>query len=236
MRLQKFLSGAGVCSRREAENRIAAGRVLVNGRPAVLGESVEPGRDAVTADGEPVSLPPAYTYVMLNKPRGVVTTLSDEKGRPTVAGLIRDVPGRLFPVGRLDCDSEGLLILTDDGETANRLAHPSHGVRKTYHALVEGPEVVSAAERLRSPVKAGEDTYAAAEVAFLRPPEGCRALLAITIGEGKNREIRRMCAAVGLRVLRLRRVAQGALLLGNLESGKWRYLTPREIEFLHQIR
>lgn len=234
MRLQKYLSAAGLCSRREAEKWIEAGRVTVNGAVAALGASAEPGVDCVCVDGRELSLPTAHTYIMLHKPRGYVTTLSDERGRRTVAELVEDVGVRLYPVGRLDLESEGLLIMTDDGEIANRLMHPRHGVEKTYHVRVKGSGLDTAAEKMRHPMSDGTDRFLGAKVEILR-----RAVdggeLAMTIREGKNREIRRMCALVGLSVSRLCRVRQGDLLLGDLPSGKWRPLREDEVEFLHHI-
>ncbi len=235
IRLQKYLSAAGVCSRREAEERIRAGRVRVNGRIAALGESVEAGDDVVTLDGATLELPAEHTYIMLHKPRGYVTTLSDERGRRTVAELTADAGKRLYPVGRLDYDSEGLLILTDDGETANRLMHPSHGVEKIYEVSVEGAEIAAGVEKLRTPLSDGSVTYRPARAEILQQ-QGSRARLRLTISEGKKREIRRMCALADLRLLRLRRVAQGELHLGELPVGKWRYLTEEEIHFLHNLR
>lgn len=234
MRVQKYLSAAGLCSRRTAEEWIEAGRVAVNGTVIALGATCETG-DLVTVDGETVALPEKHTYLMLHKPRGYVTTLSDEYGRRTVAELVADAPCRVYPVGRLDFDSEGLLIMTDDGETANRLMHPSHGVTKTYLVTVGGTDFDSAAERLRHPVHEGDTVFRGARVTVLSET-GERAVLRMTISEGKNREIRRMCAVVGLTVVRLLRIEQGELRLGSLPSGKWRPLTEKEIEFLHQIR
>lgn len=237
MRLQKYLSAAGLCSRREAEKWIESGRVAINGRVAALGESVGEG-ESVTVDGKTVSLPEEHTYVLLHKPRGYVTTLSDERGRPTVAELVKDVGKRLFPVGRLDYDSEGLLLMTDDGETAHRLMHPSHEVEKVYHVLVQGDDIERAAAGLRTPLSDGETTFAPAGVEILSGRgngDADRAVLSVTIHEGKNREVRRMCALVGLRVLRLRRVAQGELTLGELPAGQWRCLTEKELQFLRSI-
>lgn len=234
MRLQKYLSAAGLCSRREAEKWIEAGRVSVNGVAASLGDSAEPGTDKVFVDGREVCLPKEHTYIMLHKPRGYVTTLSDERGRRTVAELVADAGVRLYPVGRLDVESEGLLIMTDDGEIANRLMHPRHGVDKTYHVRVKGSDLETAAEKMRHPMSDGTDTFRGAKVEILR-----RALdggeLSMTIGEGKNRQIRRMCALAGLHVSRLCRVRQGELRLGDLPSGKWRHLRTDEVEFLHHI-
>ena len=234
MRLQKYLSAAGLCSRREAEKWIQAGRVSVNGLAAKLGDGCEEG-DTVSVDGRPVTVSAERCYVMLNKPRGYVTTLRDEKGRPTVAELVRDVGVRLYPVGRLDYDSEGLLIMTDDGEAANALMHPSRQIPKTYLVKLRGSSFSSAAEKLRSPLTDGDGTvFQGAEVSILRASADT-ALFSMTIKEGKNREIRRMCALVGLEVLRLRRIQQGEIKLGDLPAGRWRKLTEEERTFLHSI-
>ena len=185
-------------------------------------------------DGREVSLPEEHTYIMLHKPRGYVTTLSDERGRRTVAELVADAGVRLYPVGRLDFESEGLLIMTDDGEIANRLMHPRHGVEKTYHVRVKGSGLDAAAEKMRHPMQDERDSFLGAKVEILR-----RAVdggeLAMTIGEGKNRQIRRMCALAGLSVSRLCRVRQGELKLEDLPSGAWRHLRTEEVEFLHHI-
>ena len=221
-RLQKLLSAAGVCSRRRAEEYILAGRVTVNGKQAGLGDKADPVRDRIEVDGAPISAPKTYTYIMLNKPRGYVTTLSDEKGRKTVAQLVADCPARVWPVGRLDMDSEGLLLLTDDGALTQRLTHPSHAVEKEYRVRVSG-DVDRALPILASPVYDGGEELTADRV----ERRGARELT-VVIHQGKNRQVRRMCAAAGLRVERLRRVREGVLLLGALESGRWRFLTEQE--------
>ena len=190
MRLQKYIAAAGVCSRREAEEYIRRGKVTVNGAAASLGASAEEG-DIVCLNGKRLSLPEEHTYILLHKPRGYVTTLRDTHGRPTVAELVQDAGVRLFPVGRLDCMSEGLLLFTDDGETANRLAHPSHGVSKTYRVWVSGPDAAEAAGALRRPIVYNGVRYRAAEVRVLRSAEE-RALIDVTVREGKNREVRNM--------------------------------------------
>ena len=234
MRLQKYLSAAGLCSRREAEKWIEEGRVSVNGVVAGLGDGCEEG-DAVCVDGRAVSLSETRCYVLLNKPRGYVTTLHDEKGRPTVAELVSDVGVRLYPVGRLDYDSEGLLIMTDDGEVAHALMHPSYQVPKTYEVKVRGGGFSAAAVKLRHPLTDTDGTqFQGAEVSVLRASANT-AVLSMTIREGKNREIRRMCALVGLEVLRLRRIRQGEIMLGDLPVGKWRKLTQAEIDFLQSL-
>ena len=233
-RLQKIISAAGIASRRAAEKLINEGRVSVNGVIAVLGQTADLEFDTVTVDGVPVTVSDKRTYIMLNKPQGYVTTLSDEKGRKDVSMLVKDVGVRLYPVGRLDMYSEGLLLMTDDGEIANRLMHPRHGVEKTYHVRVKGSGLDAAAEKMRHPMQDERDSFLGAKVEILR-----RAVdggeLAMTIGEGKNRQIRRMCALAGLSVSRLCRVRQGELKLGDLPSGAWRHLRPEEVEFLHHI-
>ena len=229
-RLQKLLSAAGVCSRRAAEDYITAGRVSVNGVPAVLGQRADLERDEVTVDGKPLRRRDPWVCLMLNKPRGVVTTLSDEKGRRTVAELTADCGVRVYPVGRLDLDSEGLLLMTNDGALMQRLLHPSGQVDKTYHVSVYGP-VEGAAERLSRIRDLDGEAIRPAQVEMLRQ-SGRTALLSVTIHEGKNRQIRRMCAACGLTVKRLRRVREHTLELGDLPLGKWRYLTEAEIAAL----
>lgn len=234
MRLQKYLSAAGLCSRREAEKWIEAGRVSVNGVTASLGDGCEEG-DRVCVDGKSVVLPREHHYLLLHKPRGYVTTLRDEKGRPTVAELVSDAGVRLYPVGRLDYDSEGLLLMTDDGAVANALMHPSHQVPKTYRVKVRGSGFSAAAAKMRTPLRDTDGTeFQSAEVSILRTSANI-AELSVTIREGKNREIRRMCALVGLEVLRLKRVQQGEISLGELPAGKWRDLTKEEINFLHSL-
>ena len=225
-RLQKLLSAAGICSRRRAEEYILAGRVTVNGRPAALGDRADPGRDRIEVDGVPLPAPAAHTYIMLNKPRGYVTTLSDEKGRRTAAQLVADCPARVWPVGRLDMDSEGLLLLTDDGALTQRLTHPSHGVEKEYHVRVTG-DVARALPILSAPVEDGGDVLTADRV-----ERTGKNTLTVVIHQGKNRQVRRMCAAAGLRVDRLLRVREGSLTLGDLRPGRWRLLTAEERESL----
>ncbi len=231
MRLQKYISACGVCSRRKAEELIAAGRVTVNGRTAALGESVDETVDEVCLDGERLTLPRRHTYIMLNKPAGYVTTLSDPQGRPTVAELVEDVGVRLYPVGRLDLMSEGLLLMTDDGEAANQLAHPAHGVKKTYLVRVRGDDPGNAALGMTQPIEWQGVRYQPAGLKVLQA-SGRRARLEITLSEGKNREIRNMCAALGLQVERLVRIAQGGLSLGDLPTGRWRRLSETEIRSL----
>ena len=230
-RLQKILSAAGICSRRKAEEYITAGRVTVNGVTASLGDRADPERDVVALDGKEVLRPGSRTVLMLYKPRGVVTTLSDEKGRKNVADLVKDCPVRVWPVGRLDMDSEGLLLLTDDGELTNTLIHPRHEVEKEYLVWVTG-FTQEGADRLALPMTLDGQALRPAKVKVIRR-EGERTLLSVTIHEGKNRQVRRMCAFCGMTVRRLKRVREGRLHLDKtLKPGQWRPLTPEELDSL----
>ena len=229
-RLQKILSAAGLCSRRTAETWLTAGRVTVNGVPAALGDKADAEKDAIAVDGKPLPKAESFRYLMLHKPRGYVTTLSDERGRKIVADLVADAGVRVYPVGRLDRDSEGLLLLTNDGALAQRLTHPSHEISKTYQVTVQG-DTDGAAERLAAMRSLEGEPIAPVRVRVLRQEEG-RALLELTLRQGKNRQIRRMCRQVGLNVLRLQRVREHTLSLGHLKPGKWRYLTEAEIRTL----
>lgn len=231
VRIQKALSDAGVTSRRKAEELIRQGKILVNGRKAELGASINPDRDVVLVDGQRVYFPRRrrYLYLMMNKPRGYVTTLSDELGRRCVTDLLKDVPERVYPVGRLDRNSEGMLLFTNDGELANRIMHPSTHLAKVYRVTVRPDITDEQAAELSAGVKIGENvTTQPATVLVLEKQPG-RVVLQITITEGKNRQIRRMCEAVGLEVVRLKRQAIGPLKLGMLEPGKWRELKPSEL-------
>lgn len=222
-RLQKLISAAGICSRRKAEELLNQGRVTVNGAVASLGDKADSDRDRIEVDGVAISKPSAHTYLMLHKPRGYVTTMSDEKGRPTVVDLVKDCSAHVWPVGRLDMDSEGLLLLTDDGELTHRLTHPSHEIRKEYHVKVTG-NVEKALLLLSKLMLVDGEEMTADEVRVLEPH-----WLSIVIHQGKNRQVRRMCAAAGLRVERLIRVREGQLELGSLKKGAWRPLTPSEL-------
>ena len=226
-RLQKILSARGVASRRRAEEMIENGLVTVGGIPARLGDCTDPEVDEILVDGKPLPKAEAYVYILLNKPRGYVTTLSDEKGRPNAAQLVADCGVRVYPVGRLDMDSEGLLLFTNDGGFANALMHPKHEVEKTYDVWVKGYQP-GGEERLVRPITLDGYTIQT-PVVRLRKAEGDKAQLRITIHEGRNRQIRRMCQAAGMQVTRLRRIQEGSLCLGSLPLGKWRYLTPEEV-------
>ena len=230
-RLQKILSARGLASRRKAEEWIANGRLQVNGCTAQLGDSADPDMDEILLDGKPIPSKEAHVYIMLNKPRGYVTTLSDEKGRQNVAQLVADCGVRVYPVGRLDMDSEGLLLLTNDGEFANRLMHPKHEVNKTYEVTVRGYH--DAAQMLLSrPIELDGYPIRKPQVKLVRA-EGEKAKLLVTIHEGRNRQVRRMCEAAGMTVTRLRRIQEGSLKLGDLPLGKWRNLTEDEIAGLY---
>lgn len=234
-RLQKIISSAGAASRRAAEELIKAGRVTVNGAPASLGMSADAERDVICIDGAPLShAPQERVYIMLNKPRGYVTTLSDERGRPTVAELVRGLGRRVYPVGRLDMYSEGLLILTDDGEAANALMHPSHDVPRRYVVDVLGGDAREAAGVIAAQREVDGLPVRPAEVKVLSAGGG-RGRLEIVVYEGRNRQVRRLCAAAGLKVSRLRRVAEGELRLGDLPPGRWRRLTAEETEYVKSL-
>lgn len=231
-RLQKIIAAAGICSRRAAEELLRQGRVRVNGQPAALGDQADPESDIITVDGQPLRRDTRRVYLMLNKPRGYVTTLSDEKGRPDVAGLVADCGARVYPVGRLDMDSEGLLLLTNDGAFANALMHPRHEVEKTYDVWVTG-YTPGGERRLAKPIPLDGYTIRPPKVKLLKA-EGQSAKFRVTIHEGRNRQVRRMCDAAGMHCTRLRRIQEGSLRLGDLPVGKWRYLTEAEVAELTQ--
>lgn len=227
-RIQKLMAAAGLCSRRTAETWIAAGRVTVNGRVAGVGDKADPETDNIVIDGRPLRTADRPVYLLLHKPRGYVTTLSDERGRPTAAQLVANCGVRVYPVGRLDRDSEGLLLFTNDGALTHALLHPSHRVDKTYIVTVSGADEHSAAA-LAAVDKLDGQPIAPAKVEELRRG-GDTAEYRVVIHQGKKRQIRRMCAAAGLEVTRLCRVAEGGIALGDLPPGKWRYLTAGELE------
>lgn len=227
-RLQKVLARAGIASRRRSEELIVAGRVTVDGRPAELGQRIDPARAEVVVDGVPVGVAPGLVYYLLNKERGVVTTADDPQGRPTVVGRVPAEP-RVYPVGRLDLDTEGLLLLTNDGPLTHRLTHPSYGVEKEYLVHVEGRPSRQAVRRLREGVELDDGLTAPAEASLLEP-----SVLRLTIHEGRNRQVRRMCEAVGHPVRRLVRVRIGPIADRSLAPGEWRELTTDEVRALER--
>lgn len=233
-RLQKLISGAGIASRRAAEKLILSGRVTVNGKTATLGMGADLDKDIVEVDGVRIGEMSERMYIMLNKPRGYVTTLSDEKGRRTVAELVEGAGRRLYPVGRLDLNSEGLLIMTDDGEAANALMHPAHEVEKVYSVTVRGrvtQRQIAAMEALRA--MDGKEIHPAKVKLLSSDDEFTR--LRFTIHEGRNRQVRRMCESVNLVVTRLVRTSEGELKLGKLPSGRWRLLTGDEVGYIKSL-
>ena len=236
LRLQKFLADVGLMSRRAAEREIARGAVRVNGLPAEIGQKIDPERDTVEYDGKIVRRGfKNYVYIMLNKPRGYVTTASDERGRPTVVELCKDVGERIYPVGRLDMDSDGMLLLTNDGDLAMKLTHPRHAIPKIYHVEVPGKVDRVTIRKLSSPMTI--DGYEIQPVhteihAMKSDPRHETTVLKMELYEGRNRQIRKMCEQCGLEVLRLTRVAIGELRLGSLKPGAWRHLTKSQVEYL----
>lgn len=233
-RIQKVLSDQGVCSRSAAEKLIDEGRVKVNGHPVTLGDKMDPDFDKVSIDGKSVRIvrKRQYTYLMLNKPRGYITTASDERGRKTVMDLLTGVDRRVYPIGRLDKDSEGLLLLTDDGAFANLLTHPSGGVGKLYRVTVRPRATEEQVVKMSSGVVLDDGVKTQPAVIHVVVDEPGRTVLEITLHEGRNRQIRRMCSAVGLQVVRLRRSAEGPVKLGMLQPGEYRELKKSEINAL----
>ena len=239
VRIQKYLSNSGIISRRAAEKYILEARITINGLPAKIGDTVDPSADIVKIDGKAVESQNEYIYIALNKPVGYVTTMSDDKDRRDISALLKNINTRIYPVGRLDMYSEGLLICTNDGEVANKLMHPSHSISKSYITVVTTEVTPDQLEELSEPFEI--DGY------FLKPYEveligHLRAennktfsSLRFTLHEGRNREIRKICAHNGLKVAKLTRISVGPVELGNLPSGKWRYLTDEEIKKLKEI-
>lgn len=233
-RIQKVMADQGLCSRRAAEQVIREGRVKLNGHPVKVGDKMDPAKDVLTVDNERVRIAKKQEkyYIMLHKPRGYITTVSDELGRKTVMDLVKDVPARIFPIGRLDKDSEGLLLMTNDGDFAHMLMHPSHGISKLYRVTVRPHATEQQIIQLTEGVVLDDGTKTAPAVINVAVDEPERTVLEMTIREGKNREIRRMCEAVGLEVIRLKRNAEGAVKLGMLQPGQYRELTKAEINAL----
>lgn len=231
VRLQKYLSECGVASRRKAEELIAAGRVKVNGKPATIGDKIIPGKDTVVVGGKKITKTKKKTYIMLHKPRGYITTLNDEMDRKCVADLVSDVGTRIYPVGRLDRDSEGLLLMTDDGEFANAMTHPTKHVPKTYRVTIRPSITEEQITALTTGIEIEGRMTMPSEVRVLERQEG-RVVIEIIIYEGRNRQIRKMCEALGLEVARLKRTQIGSVKLGMLKPGDWRNLTDEEVHKL----
>ena len=234
IRIQKFFTDNAVMSRRAAEAAVEAGRVLINDQKALIGQKIDPESDIVKLDGKVIKpIAQDKLYIMLNKPRGYVTTLSDERGRPTVATLVANCGARVYPVGRLDMDSEGLLLLTNDGELTLRLTHPRHEIPKIYHVTLRGEVSDTDIAALSNVRKIDNYELAPVGIRLLSRSRG-KTVVEFTLHEGRNRQIRKMCEAVSLRITQLRRVAIGELELGNLPLGKWQHLTPSQIDYLYQ--
>ena len=234
IRLQKFISDSGLMSRRAAEEEIKLGHVTVNGHPAELGMKIDPRSDIVTYRGKRIAYERReYTYIMMNKPRGYLSSTSDDRGRKCVTDLVEGVDARLYPVGRLDLISEGMLLLTDDGELKNKLTHPRYSLPKVYRVKVSGEVSESQYEILTSPLVI--DGYEITPVSVtVGESDESGTVLKMTLTEGRNRQIRKMCEAADLKVKRLSRVSIGNLKLNNLPVGKWRYLTAEEVEYLYK--
>jgi 23S rRNA pseudouridine2605 synthase len=231
VRLQKYISECGIASRRKAEELISLGKVKVNGRVASIGDKIDPKRDNIVVNGKKVKKTKKNTYIMLHKPRGFITTLSDEMGRKCVAQLVEDVGTRVYPVGRLDRDSEGLLLLTDDGEFANAMTHPAKHVPKTYRVTIRPSINEEQITALTTGVEIDGRMTLPSEVRVIEKTEG-RVVIEIIIYEGRNRQIRKMCEVLGLEVARLKRTQIGSVKLGMLKAGDWRNLTEDEVHKL----
>ncbi|OHB32358.1 MAG: pseudouridine synthase [Desulfuromonadaceae bacterium GWC2_58_13] len=233
-RVQKVIANAGLASRRQAEKWIEEGRVRVNGQPVSLGDSADPDTDRIEVNGKPILVEPEKYCILLHKPVGYVTTARDPQGRPVVVDLVKNFPGRLYPVGRLDLNTSGLLLLTNDGELAHHLAHPRHGVEKTYLARVRGAVSPRTVQQLEAGVILDDGLTAPARVEVTRQ-QGTHSWVKVTIHEGRNRQVRRMFEAVGHVVSRLQRIQFGFLTLENLGPGQHRRLTKEEVERLKQL-
>lgn len=236
MRIQKFLADCGVCSRRAAEELVKTGKVIVNGETASVGQNVDPENDKITCNGKRVHLKACdKQYFMFYKPRGVITSMKSQDDRKIVADLIKGIKGRVYPVGRLDRDSEGLLLLTDNGELAQRLCHPSYHIQKTYRVTVKGTVSDDQLKAFRQGVDIDENNTTLPAGAYIQSAENGKTVLHITLFEGKNREIRRICEELGLEILLLKRIAVGDILLGHIDPGVYRPLTNTEIIRLHEM-
>lgn len=236
IRLQKYFTECGIMSRRAAEAEIEAGKVTVNGTVATLGDKIDPASDVVMYKGKLLEYPHGeHIYIMLHKPRGYLTSMTDDRGRKCVSALVSDVGARVYPIGRLDLNSEGLLLLTDDGELANVLTHPRHSVGKIYNVSYRGEITDAKLEILRAPMVIDGYKTKGAEVELIEKHDG-GGKLKITLHEGRNRQIRKMCEQVELRVSRLCRVQIGEIRLGGLALGKWRFLDKAQIKYLKNIK
>ena len=235
-RIQKIIAARGIASRRTAETYITAGRVTCNGRICQLGDCADSEKDIICLDGKPLPSKQKNIYIMLNKPRGFVTTMSDEKGRRCIADVIRDtgLPVHVLPIGRLDLDSEGLLLLTNDGTVADKLMHPKNHLEKIYHVKVRGEIPQEVINRLAEPMEIDGYQIKPVTVALISRKDGAT-VLRFTLSEGRNRQIRKMCEKVGLEVVRLRRIAVGELNIGTLRPGQWRFLNHSETEYLKNL-
>ena len=240
MRIQKYLSEQGIMSRRSAEYAVMRGRILINGEKAAVGQKVVPEIDEITVDGVLIAYKPPKVnkkiYIMLYKPAGIITTMSDEHDRQCIADIIKkdEIGERVYPVGRLDMYSEGLLILTNDGEIANKLMHPKNQVSKTYHALIKDELSSETIKKLAEPIEIDGRKTSPAKIDIIELKNG-RTKLKIEIFEGRNRQIRRMCENLNLPVLKLKRVCVGKLNIGTLRPGQWRYLSNNEINYLREL-
>lgn len=234
IRIQKFISDCGLMSRRAAEKEIERGAVTVNGKPAVIGQKIDPDRDKVKVAGKVCRTGEKKLYIMLNKPRGYVTTMSDEKGRKCIPELMQELSARVYPCGRLDMESEGLLLLTNDGAVAEKLMHPRTHLEKIYHVKVRTAVSNDVLRALSEPMEIDGYPIKPVTVTLISKEEDATDLR-FTLSEGRNRQIRKMCEKVGLEVMRLRRVSVGELNIGTLRPGKWRYLNHNEIEYLKNL-
>ncbi len=231
-RLQKIISAAGITSRRASEALIQNGQVAVNGVVVTeLGSKADPTKDTITVDGKALKISAQRLYILLNKPPGYITALKDGQGRPLVTDLLKDVPDRVYPVGRLDYNTEGLLLLTNDGDWANRLMHPRHEIEKEYHVRVRGKVIDQQLKRMAEGVELEDGMTAPAVVNLVKSGEQ-NDWISVAIHEGRNRQVRRMCEAVSLSVVRLKRIRYGSLMLGTLRAGQFRYLTDTEVREL----
>ena len=234
IRIQKYISDCGLMSRRAAEKEIEQGAFKVNGVRAEIGQKINPDKDVVEYKGKKVEGGSKKVYVMLYKPRGYVTTMSDDEGRKCIPELLKDVPERVYPCGRLDMDSEGLLILTNDGEVANKLMHPKHHVEKIYHVKVKGEIEPDVLTTLNGPMIIDDYKIKPVQVSIIERKEG-NTILRFTLSEGRNRQIRKMCEQVNLKITRLKRVAVGDLTIGMLKPGQWKYMNYIEISILKNM-